>query len=294
MDDPLLPRRSRDALAALDIFYDEFNDVHFFVEDEEQENLYEVILRRMFPELKVARIFPLGGKQAVLGHVPEVAGEGTTPRCVYLVDKDFDDLLGKKVQKPMLFYLDRYCIENYFVESDAILEIVVESAPKLRRADVAAELDLPSRITEFLESLRPLFQLFYCVQRFELGLENCSLPAERFCCVKRRWLVDPVALADYQGKVAIAASRTENAAALENPLLHPDVALLSQLDPHTVVSGKHLCTLVFHYLKSKYNLGSLTFDSFRFRVSKNASMQALQGLASEIRVALAPALPAAR
>ena len=294
MDEQFFPKRSKDALAVLDIFYDEFNDVHFFVEDEDQENLYEIILRGMFPDLKIARVFPLGGKQAVLDHQPQIAAGQATPRSIYLVDKDFDDLLGTKVQKPMLFYLDRYCIENYFTEPDALLEVVVESMPKLKRGDIAADLALPNKIVEFMDSLRPLFQLFYCVQRFELGIKNCSLQAERFCRATHRWLRDPAALSDYHAKVVSAASQTKHAAALVDPLLHPEVSALAEADPHTVVSGKHICTLIFHYIKSKYNLGSITFDSFLFRVCKNASMQELQSLAAEIRLALAPALPATR
>jgi hypothetical protein len=293
MEDSLLPKRSLEALAALDIFYDEFNDVHFFVEDEDQENLYEVILRRMFPELRIARVFPLGGKQAVLDHDPQVDAEVTKPRSVYLVDKDFDDLLGAKIQKPMLFYLERYCIENYIAEPDAILEVVVESAPKLKRADIAAALNLSAKLTEFLDSLRPLFQLFYCVQRFELDLKNCSIPVETFCIASRRWQVDTAALADYQAKVTLAASNTPSAAVLADPLLHIEVAALAQMDPHTVISGKHLCKLLFHFVKSRYNLGSITFESFLFRTCKNSSMHALESLAAEIRSALTPATPAA-
>lgn len=294
MDEGLLPTRSPEALAVLDIFYDEFNDVHFFVEDEDQENLYEVILRRMFPELKIARVFPLGGKQAVLDHALSLIEENRKPRSIYLVDKDFDDLLGMKAQKPGLFYLDRYCIENYFADPDAILEVVIEAAPKLKRREIAADLDLPKKLTELIESLRPLFQMFYCVQRFELHLKNCSLPAERFCSAKHRWHVDPAALADYRAKVALAASSTQHAAALADPLSHPEIAALSQLDAHQVVSGKHLCTLVFHYLKSKCNLGSITFESFLFRICKNSSLSGLNGLALEIRRALLPAEPAAQ
>lgn len=295
MDEGLFPRRSPEALAVLDIFYDEFNDVHFFVEDEDQENLYEVILRRMFPELKIARVFPLGGKQAVLDHAPCVIDEGEgRPRSIYLVDKDFDDLLGIRVQKPSLFYLDWYCIENYFADPDAILEVMVETVPKLKRPEIAANLALPAMLMDLMDSLRPLFQMFYCVQRFGLQLKNCSLPAERFCNTKNRWHVDPVALAEYKVKVALAASSTPHAAALADPLSHPEIAALAQLDPHRLISGKHLCTLVFHYLKSKYNLGSITFESFLFRVCKNSSLSALNCLASEIRVVLTPAKPAAQ
>lgn len=294
MEEALFPKRSAEALAVLDIFYDEFNDVHFFVEDEDQENLYEVILRRIFPELRIARIFPLGGKQAVLDHTSNPDTGGPKPRSIYLVDKDFDDLLGAKVQKQGLLYLDRYCIENYFADPEAILEVVVETAPKLKRSEIAANLDLSTKLTEFMESLRPLFQMFYCVQRFELELKNCSLPAERFCSARNRWHVDPAALSEYRAKITLAAASTRHAAALADPLANPEVAALAHLDPHRVISGKHLCTLIFHYLKSKYNLGSITFESFLFRICKNSSLHSLNNLSAQIRASLDPVSVAAQ
>jgi Protein of unknown function (DUF4435) len=291
MEDADLPMRSPDGLAALDVFYDEFNDIHFFVEDDDQENLYEVVLRKLFPELRIARVFPLGGKQAVLGHSATASPDGTRPLAVYLVDKDFDDFLGLRVSRHFLFYLDRYCIENYFVEPDAVVEVVVESLPKLKRAEITAALDLHKKIDEFAESMRQLFQLFFCVQRFNLGIKNCALPAERFCLSQRRWVIDAKAVANYGQQVVQAASSTTHSDALNDPLAHDEVALLGDLDYHAVVSGKHICTLIFHYLKSKYNIGTITFESFLFRLAKNASMTALQALGEAIRGAVSAARP---
>lgn len=287
MSDALLPRRSQDGLAALDIFYDDFNDVHFFVEDEDQENLYEIIFRRMFPEFRISRIFPLGGKMAVIDHSTQSELRADAPRSIYLVDKDFDDILGCMERVPSLFYLERYCIENYFVEENAVVEIVVENQPRLKRSDIARDLELIRMLPELIESVRPLFQLFYCVQRFNLGIKNCALPAERFCSETHRWIVEPAALSKYEAEVVLAASSTEHAAALAKPLAHPDVARLTAMDAHVVISGKHICTLFFHYLKSKYKLGAMTFESFVFRLAKNSSMQPLSSLAGSIRQFLA-------
>jgi hypothetical protein len=283
MSQPDLPGRSSDGLAALALFYDDFNDIHFFVEDEDHENLYEVILRRMFPELRIARVFPLGGKQAVLEHTSEVALHVSSPRVVHLVDKDFDDLLGQIVRRPTLFYLDRYCIENYFVDIDAVVEIVVESIPRLKRTEIRATLDLGNKIPELMESIRPLFQLFFCVQRFGLGIKNCALPVERFCAARRRWVLDTHLLSGYRKEVIEAASRSAHAATLADPLSHPEVAALAALDGHAVVSGKHICALIFHFLKSKYNIGTISFESFLFRLAKNASLDSLDELAAQIR-----------
>lgn len=282
------PERSADGLAALDIFYDDFNDVHFFVEDQDQENIYEIVFRKLFPELRVARIFPLGGKQAVLRRCTQDAQRASGPPSAYIVDKDFDDLLGCRVSRPFLFYLDRYCIENYFLEPEAIVEVVIESLPKLKRSEVSAALNLSAKLTEVAESMRQLFQLFYCVQRYDLGLKNCALAPEIFCQKTRRWIVDSQAIAKYSQQVSQAALTTPHAAALSDPLTDTEVAKLGSLDCHLIVSGKHICALLFHYVKSKYNVGTITFDSFLFRLAKNATLAPLNSLAAAIRAATVP------
>ena len=133
--DEALPTRSADGLAALDVFYSEFNEINFYVEDADQENLYEVILRRLFPGVKVDRIFPLGGKDAVLRHASSSANENLPAFRAYILDKDFDDLLEKKVTRPNVFYLDRFCIENYLLDENAFVEIVIESLPRKHRQE---------------------------------------------------------------------------------------------------------------------------------------------------------------
>ena len=70
-----VPSRSPAGMAALDVFYSDFNDINFYVEDQEQEKLYEIIFKRLFPRLKITRIFPLGGKAAVIEHASSDANE---------------------------------------------------------------------------------------------------------------------------------------------------------------------------------------------------------------------------
>lgn len=280
-----VPQRSLDGLASLDIFYDDFNDIHFFVEDEDQENLYEVIFRRLFPELKVARVFPLGGKQAVLDRCKQSSRQESRPPSIYVVDKDFDDLLGCQQTHPLLFYLDRYCIENYFLESDAVVEVVIESLPKLKRADVYASLGLPEKLSELAESMRPLFQLFFAVQYYNLGLKNCRLATEAFCQQSRLWMIDNQAVARYSKQISQAALTTPHAEELKEPLVNATISALQLLDFHQVVSGKHICALLFRYVKSKYNMGTITLESFLFRLAKNSSLSSLDSFAAAIRTA---------
>jgi hypothetical protein len=286
-----LPSRSADGLAALDVFYDEFNDVHFYVEDAEQENLYELLLKEAFPGLTITRIFPLGGKEAVIQHARLNPVGSMGPYGAHIVDKDFDDLLGTIVPFPHLFYLDRYCIENYLIQSDAVVEIVVESNPRKKRTNIEGELDLQSTTARMLDELRPLFALFYCVQRFQLGLENCGTKPERFCVDATRWRICETALNGYRDEVVAAAARAGIAPPLLDPLLDGRIAHVTTADSQCLVSGKFIGAMLHHYVKSKFSLGTMTLDSFIYRLAKNGDRSALKPVTTRIAAAALYARP---
>ena len=125
-----VPRKLDGYLFAQAVFYKQFNDASFYVEDAEQENLYVTIVRKVFPHLRIVRVFPLGGKDAVIKHAMLHRRDRSN---VYLLDKDFDDLLRLKKATNNLFYLDRYSIENYLAEDDAIVSFVIAQDPSLKR-----------------------------------------------------------------------------------------------------------------------------------------------------------------
>jgi len=280
-----LPVRGPDGLAALDIFYAGFNDINFYVEDAEQENLYEVILRRKFPGVRVDRIFPLGGKGAVRRHAEEPQNETLPAYRAYIVDKDFDDLLGAMSTHPNIFYLDFFCIENYLLEESAFVELVVESHPKKKRTIITTQLELALTMDGIFLSLRPLFVGFACVQRFDLGLLNCGSAPEMYCHKDRRWELDPAALDRYF--VAIESVGSGFSPPITDPTSDARMADAMALDNNKLVSGKHVVCMVFHYIKSKYNLGSMTMGSFVYRLAKNCSMQQLDQFAGSVSVAAA-------
>jgi hypothetical protein len=53
-------------------------------------------------------------------------------------------------------------------------------------------------------------------------------------------------------------------------------------DDHSLVSGKHALAMLFHYLKSKFSLGSITFESFVYRLAKNCTLTSLRDLSPRI------------
>ena len=276
-----IPVRSADGKAALDIFYAEFNDINFYVEDDDQENLYEVILNKILPEISIRRIFPLGGKQAVLRHAASDTNERIDVFRAYLLDKDFDDFMGQQVQHPNIFYLDLFCIENYLLEESGLIEIVIENHPKKKRGEVSAQLAIQAATNDIFEKLRPLFVLFFCVQYCELPLKNCGASPEAFCRPKKLWEVDDRVVARYTAQVEEALLE-KGRPPLDSLNLDPRVSEANCAAVHSLVSGKYVATLLFHYIKSQYSLGSMTFDSFIFRLAKNCSLHSLRALGERI------------
>jgi hypothetical protein len=282
-----MPSRSPDGQAALDIFYLDFNDVNFYVEDSEQENLYEVILRKFFPAIRISRIFPLGGKEAVLQHAADIQNHTIAIKKIYLLDKDFDDLLNNIKIDERIVYLDRYCIENYFIEEDAVVEVVIETHPKVRRDAVRSQLKVSVILEECAKSLLPLFSMFLYVQRFNLGLKNCDSKPEEYCHPKQLWVVRSELINQYLESIKLAARHL----GIEPPLI--DIATDERLSDlrnaslHAIVSGKFLLAMIFHYIKSKFSLGSISYDSFRFRLAKNCQLQEFEPAAARIRNSLA-------
>jgi hypothetical protein len=278
-----LPVRSQSGKAALDVFYADFNDVNFYVEDEEQENLYCEILRKLFKGIRITRIFPLGGKTAVFEHAASEANQGITAYKAYIVDRDFDQLLEKEFQHPSVFYLDRFCIENHLLESEAVVEMVIENHPKRKRADIEDKLSLGEQIPNLYRCLRPLFVLFFCCQLLDLGVSNTSLPPEAFCEPKRLWELKDDAISGYGTKLQDTAGSRGVCAVLFKSQCDSAISLAKIASDHKLVSGKFVAAMLFHYIKSKYSLGSMTFESFAYRLAKNCTLRSMRPFARRVR-----------
>jgi hypothetical protein len=272
-------------MAALDIFYDDFNDVNFYVEDQEQENLYLEIFRKLFAGVRIARIFPLGGKPAVLKHATSEANECISCFRVYVVDRDFDFLLGRQFEHPNVFYLDRFCIESQLLEPAAAVEVVVENHPKRRRTEIETRLSLDAQISSLYNSLRPLFAQFLCAQLLDSGVRNCSLPPEAFCKPKRLWELRPTATAGFRSE--LIAEAVANGLGLDQHESQFELASARarMASDYELVSGKFVAAMLFHYIKSEYNLGSMTFESFVYRLAKNCTLRSMREFAERVRAA---------
>ena len=133
-------RRGLLARKAKALFYHKFNDVDIYVEDTGlgAKKLYEIVFGRVFEgRYRVAEIFPLGGRQAVIDKCKGDSLDSERPR-VYVIDGDLELMIGVKARKDKrLVVLSRYCIENYLVDELAALSILDEEDLEEKGGDAA-------------------------------------------------------------------------------------------------------------------------------------------------------------
>lgn len=289
-----IPTRSEDGLAALDIFYAGFNEVNFYFEDEDQENLYELICSKILSGFKISRVFPLGGKNNVLKHAQDPANDNLKQKRVYLLDKDFDDILGRIIYSPNIFYLDKYCIENFLFDDAALVEVVVQTYPKAKRDEVADLLRLDQYVPSLNAALDSLFRLFFCVQKLDLGLRNCKLKPEAFTVQNQAWEIDASKVAAYRYsvvKAAVEQGKLLSAEALDE-LARGAFPIGCGIDVN--ISGKFFGSILLHYVKNKYAMPNITFESFIYRVAGAGDLRQLQAVGRRISDYVRPPAAAVR
>lgn len=159
------------------IFYTDYNDVNIFVEDEGKEFEYEIIFRRLFGNtLKIATIFPVGGKQKLIDAFNLYSNGGECNSVnVFIADLDFDYVLDNTMIKANNFiYLDKYNIENYLIDEYAVVKFIQGRICKLEDETrrIVKYNDWLSKITH---QLYDVYLLFLIVQDRGLGIENTGM-----------------------------------------------------------------------------------------------------------------------
>jgi len=155
--------------------YDEYNRVHLYVEDSGFETLYCEILNRC--GIQVKRVFSLSGRESVIN----AAAKNRSKRCVYLVDRDWSDLLPPASHKGRLIILDRHSIENYLLDYSGYRAIIQSDYPKKDASTLLSKATYKKLLREVSDKLRPLFITFVSMQ-LAAGqkVKNCGLSPDSF------------------------------------------------------------------------------------------------------------------
>jgi hypothetical protein len=278
-----IPSESPASLYARSVFFRQFNDVDIYVEDADQENLYFTIFSKLFPALKLGHVFPLGGKQNLLARASD--GKDLARISVYVADKDFDDCFGLIVVRDNVFYLKRYCIENYLLEELALIEFVVSEFPRLSRDDIQRQLNFSSVLKTIIRNLKDLFALFFVVKKYTLEVKSTSFEPQFFCSEEDQGMLDNSKIERYAKDVSKALRRRA-----EEAKLHAEIddclELFNENDNGAPnISGEYILWLLLHVTRRSFNCSSqTTLDGFRYRLAQYAQFESLFWLRDRIAV----------
>lgn len=274
------PKKGENYLLGQDVIWSQFNEVNFYVEDLDQENFYLQVLKKLFPTIKISRIFPLGGKDNVIS---EAKKSLRSKKKVFLLDLDFDEILNKKEAIRNVFYLKRYSIENYLLENEAIYELIREENPKIKTTEIKAKFSL----TDFASECYNLFNLLSChfllINKYELGLNYLKIEPHRDC--------------DYSTPNCCIKSTilTPYFTSVKNELLNkkPKLKYTTQIDKHKKyfntaakclvnTPGKYLINLLKTKLKRLFNFCQTSIETFVYRLTKNCNFRDLDYLQGDV------------
>jgi hypothetical protein len=177
--------------------YNDYNDVHVFVEDAGFENLYKEIFRVY--GLRIRQVFSKNGKKAVI----DAARSCTDNRCVYIVDRDWDDILNRIESLENVVVLQKHSIENYLLDYSGFYAIVLADNPRADMDALFNELVFNSIVNKISNRLRPLFESYLAMQITEDDRQGCSQKPGSFQEKNRTCAPDRDAIARFIADIGI-------------------------------------------------------------------------------------------
>lgn len=263
------PELTESFLSGQDVLYQQFNDVNFYVEDVDQEHFYFNILSKLFTNLKFEKIFPLGGKKDVIDAAKESEIDTTK---VYIVDLDFDEILGAKENLENLFYLDRYCIENHLLDRNAVFELIREKNPSLKNIQIASNFDFDRVINETIQSLTELATMFVLVKKFNLNTGFYGIvPARDFNFKLKPPFYNRSFVRDYCISVENSLKTVKRSYSLTAQAKKLKKFFNSKDNAVKNIPGKYLLTVLKYRLESETLTNQVSLSSFTYKLSKETT-----------------------
>jgi hypothetical protein len=275
------PELTSSFLAGQDLLYSQFNDIEFYIEDRGQEHLYFNILKKLFPKIKFEKIFPLNTKKDVKDSARLNRGN---KKKIYIVDLDFDIILGKIEQIDNLFYLDRYSIENYLFARQHLYEIIRLKTPRLKNEQIDILYDYELLIRSAVKCLEELTCAFVIINKHDLGLDyyGISLPRDfDFSTGDAIYRMDFIK--NYLNTVESTLKQKNGRYTLKGQIrgLKPHFRNLST--SLSTIPGKYILLFIKDRLQQLALISSQSLDSFTYSLSKEFDSSELDFL--KIRIA---------
>ncbi|MGG5358385.1 MULTISPECIES: DUF4435 domain-containing protein [unclassified Enterococcus] len=213
-----------------------------FIEDENTPFIYQKIVNKVAPEIKLDKIYSLKSKKNVLAHFNEwKTKENNIKNCLFIIDKDFDYWKEETILEDIhLLELPCYTLENLFFNINAaqIIMSIYNNGVDLKNYN---DDYWKNWIDQTFEELEKLFLLFALVIKNDLQLPNCNTKPQYFVDFKD---------GNPKLKIDVFLSYKEN---IKGKLLEKSISMENEIrairdfyddggriDYHSLIKGKHL------------------------------------------------------
>ncbi len=171
--------------------YRSINKKTVFIEDAKGRIIYERLISQLVGPDAVKRVFPLGGRDAV---IKEWKSNRDEHSFIYIIDGDLNLLYQRNLTKNNLVQIDRYCLENLVVSASSVAEVLMDFCGDRLPSD-SLNAELTRLISEVAKSFAPLFVLYAIAQMMRVGDSTPGETGMRFFSregVKQRALRDKI------------------------------------------------------------------------------------------------------
>jgi hypothetical protein len=271
---------------AISIFFKYKNDVDIFIEDSNDQEFYKSLFSSLLNGKRINKVISCNCKTSLISACENDQTDRKRKR-VYIVDGDLDLVLeSNRNDLKYLHVLDRYCIENFLIEENGIIE-TLHDCIIMEKEKISKQLGLENWLKSISHSLIELFLHYSISHENALGFPTVSYSIGRLC---RQ--VSGVTVLDVE-KVNDRVKEFRNKIITEigeekynNSIYELRTKWPSNVDTLLkIVSGKDyilpLIAFRFKKLKGKetYNL---KWESLRMRLAKTCELNALAELKNKI------------
>lgn len=169
------------------LFFRYKNNVDVFIEDSYDDEFYLALVNRVFEKTghKINKLISLGCKSNVLAACASDQVKRDVLR-VYIVDGDLELITnGNEKKLKHLFVLEKYCIENYLIHKESIIEIIHDYLI-IERDKIEKQLSFENWLKGLSKDLIELF-LHYSISKevcptiptISLGVGNLCAPIKQ-------------------------------------------------------------------------------------------------------------------
>lgn len=273
-------------IPTISLFFKSKNDVDVFIEDSNDEEFYKALLHRLTEGKRIKKIISCKCKTELL-KACEADQTDRERKRIYLTDGDLDLILDtNRKDLNFLFVLEKYCIENYLIEEEGLLEIL-HSNIVLDKSNIKKQLTLSNYLKSISYPLNDLFLHYAITHFYKMGIKTVANSVGNFCKQHKSFTVLDIEKVEQK----IKQLRDEIILNIGEDNYNELIYDLRQKWPSnnetllTIVSAKDyilpLLTFRFKKLKGKESY-NLKWESLRLGLAKTAKLDSLESLKNKI------------